>query len=296
LLSIPFYLLIPNSYVLLFFNLCASIVLMLIVFKLNLLFFNPVCSLVSTLLYAVCTLFLDYTYNYSPDLIASIFFLGGIYFALCRRFYVAIFLMGISVFAKVPNIIFLIPLLFYIFWNIFIRHKPENRPVLLNGLFECGILMVVFLTSLLPFFFTNYYLFDSPFITGYHRAVSSYYSVENYILENHQTAFNSSIIHNGIQILFHYSKGLLTTNPILIFSIIGLFFVVKTKALNSSYLLLLSVIFSQFIFYVFYDYSLASHFSNRFFMISIAISSVFFTYFLQHHIVPWLSKTVTPVI
>jgi hypothetical protein len=78
-------------------------ILIVLIFNLNCLFFSRPIALITTVLYATGTLFLDYTYNYSPDVFSTVLLLSGLYLVLRARFYAGAFLLGLSVFAKIPN-------------------------------------------------------------------------------------------------------------------------------------------------------------------------------------------------
>jgi hypothetical protein len=71
LVSMPFYLLFGSPGLLLF-NILDCMLLIVLIFKLNCLFHPRIIAFTTTILYATGTLFLEYTYNYSPDVFATV--------------------------------------------------------------------------------------------------------------------------------------------------------------------------------------------------------------------------------
>ncbi|MBN1871184.1 MAG: hypothetical protein JW800_01275, partial [Candidatus Omnitrophica bacterium] len=170
-LSIPFYMLF-KSYGLLLFNVIDAIILMILIFKLNRLFFNEWVSFATTIIYATGTLFLDYVYNYSPDILSTVMVVGGLYFILKKRYHVGALLLGLSLFAKVSNIV---PAGLIIAYAVFVILKGdrltsgEKAQDMTRKVTTILVFLLVFLIALAPLLMTNYELFGSPFVTGYQR-------------------------------------------------------------------------------------------------------------------------------
>ena len=127
LFSIPFYLLFKDKGLLLF-NVVDCMILMGLIFKLNRLFFDGYIAFAITALYATGTLFLDYVYNYSPDVFSTVLVVGGVYLVLLQKFYTGAFLLGLSVFAKIPNALLAGVILSYVSFTIFFggRGRGDN--------------------------------------------------------------------------------------------------------------------------------------------------------------------------
>src|SRR5262249_45864096 len=110
--SIPFYLAF-GDYGLLLFNIINCMILMVLIFKLNCLFFSRSTAFITTTLFATGTLFFYYTYNYSPDVFSTVLLLSGLYLVLKERFFWGAFFLGLSIFAKLPNLPLAGVILFY---------------------------------------------------------------------------------------------------------------------------------------------------------------------------------------
>ena len=282
LVSGPFYILF-GSHGLLIFNIIDCALLIIIIFKINRLFFGELTSLVTTILYASCTLFLDYVYNYSPDIFSSVFVLAGLYLMMVGRYYLSAVLLGLSVFAKVTNG----PIAGVILLSAgFVRSKKDSvSSKSFEHLWQNALITlkasVVFLVALTPFFLTNYFLFGSPFETGYQLNVVAGPATGDIMFRNHADRFNQPLLMGICQILFHPTSGIIVTNPLLYFAFIGLFY--SKKIGNPRKISLIGIIcLLQLFFYAKYDFWYMSHFSNRFLLIFVALSSVFVSNYLEY--------------
>lgn len=281
LVSLPFYLLFGTPGLLLF-NVLNSMILLILIFKLNGFFFDRIIAFIITILYATGTLLLDYVYNYSPDIFSSILLLGGLYLVLRERFYGGAVLLGLSIFAKIPNAPLVAVILLYAVWSIWRRKsingdaKGEPRgkvaAIIATGAF--------FALALIPFFYTNYLQFGSPIVTGYQRMAIA--GADGAVVSvDHLDMFNQPLLIGASRILFDIGNGILMTNPVLILAFIGASWIKKTRAQDGIYLILL-ICLIQFIMIAKYDAWSTSHFSNRFLMTFIVLSSVFASNFLSH--------------
>ncbi len=277
-ITLPFYSLF-GSYGLLFFNLLNSTFIILLIFNINRLFFNQYISCITAAVYAATTLFLNYTYNYSPDIFAANLFLGALYLIFVNRIYLGVGLLGLSIFAKISNLLPAAAVLGYLIWTLIKTDlrgceypRSENRSI------RIMLLLIVFLGSLIPFAYTNYYLFGSPFTTGYQKTAIAGKAPGEIVVSNHVDKFNQSLFKGSVQLLFHPKKGIVPTNPVLVLAFFGLFLIKKHPHV-SKLLLLLSIGLIQFCFFARYDEWYTSHFSNRFLMVLIALSSVFASLF-----------------
>jgi Dolichyl-phosphate-mannose-protein mannosyltransferase len=159
LVSLPFYYVLQERGLLLF-NLLDTILLIVLIYKVNRLFFSEYVSFATAQLYATATLFLDYSYNYSPDVFSTVLVLGGLYFALRARYHAGATLLGLAIFAKVSNVVLVAPVVFYMFAVIWGgRRDAEARAGFSAGKLRAllGVCMT-FLLALLPFAYTNYEL------------------------------------------------------------------------------------------------------------------------------------------
>jgi hypothetical protein len=281
LISMPFYLLFGDPGLLLF-NLFACMILIVLIFKLNCLFYPRIIAFITTILYATGTLFLDYTYNYSPDIFSTVLLLAGLYLVLRERFYAGAFLLGLSIFAKLTNAPLAGVILLYA--GFLIRRREITKDSL-RGPFQHKILVIittaaVFLIALSPFAYVNNMLFGSPVITGYQQTAVA--GEEGEVMSvNHTDKFNQPLLKGIYLSLLDPRNGILPTNPVLILAFVGVFWIRRIDSQDKIYLILVLCLI-QFILFAKYDEWFTSHFSNRFLMTFIALSSVFTSNFLSY--------------
>ena len=282
LVSLPFYVF-WGDYGLLLFNVIDTIILLFLLFKLNRLFFDTYISFIVTILYASGTLFLNYSYNYSPDILSAVLILGGLYAVFRNRFYLGAFLLGLSIFAKVANVAPVGLIGLYLIFAILKESQPafSPRPNLLWGrgvtLLTAGAL---FCLALIPLLALNYYLFGSIFVTGYHQTALAGSEPGQILVVDHTDKFNQPLLEGAFQLLFHPEKGLILTNPVIVLAVPGIFLMNRNRNHRLKIYLLLAICGVQFIFFAKYDEWYASHFSNRFLMLLVALSSIFTATFI----------------
>lgn len=281
LVSMPFYLLFGDPGLLLF-NIFDCMILVLLIFKLNCLFYNHLIAFITTILYATGTLFLDYTYNYSPDVFSTVLLLSGLLLILHGRYYVGAVPLGLSIFAKIPNAPLAGVILLYA-GLIVLKGKPAKGSVKkhFQGKVTVAITTaLIFMVALVPLAYTNYLLFGSPFVTGYQRTAVASADGQG-MLVDHTSKFNQPLIQGFYRSLFNPRNGVIPTNPVLIMAFLGVFSIRRIRSHDKIYLILL-ICLIQFILFAKYDEWYTSHFSNRFMMTFIALSSVFNSNFLSY--------------
>ena len=271
LVSLPFYFLFGAPGLLLF-NIIGSIFLILLIFKINCLFHSHLISLITTILYATASLFLDYTYGYSPDIFATVLLIGALYLTLRGRFYSGAALLGLSIFAKLPNAPLTAVILAYASIRIW-RDSGSSRESLKNKIKITAITAVIFLVALLPFAYTNYRLFGSPLVTGYQRTAVA--GADGQVQSvDHAGKFNQPLLRGIYVSLFNPRNGVIPTNPVVLLAFLGVVQIRRNRYQEKMYLILL-ICLIQFVIFAKYDEWYMSHFSNRFLMTFIALSSVF---------------------
>lgn len=273
-ISIPFFYIFGNTGLLLF-NAINCLLLHMFIFKINRLFFDQVISLVTSVIYASATLFLDYSYNYSPDILSTLLVVSGLHYVLINRGYLGAFLLGLSVFAKLTNAPLVAIIMMY---NIF--STIHNHNVAFKKTTNLLISVLTFILGILPLPCINYVLFDSPFVTGYQRTAVAGTSQDEIVLSNHTDKFNQTLFTNSIRLLFDRHKGIISTNLIVLFAFIG-GITMRKKDFDKRIILIAVVCLIQFIMFAKYDEWHTSHFSNRFLMTSIALSSIFTSKYLR---------------
>jgi hypothetical protein len=280
LVSLPFYQAF-GSRGLLIFNIMNSVILVLLIFQLNRQFFDSLISLITTTLYATATLFYNYVYNYSPDVLSTVLVLAGLNSVLRGRYYWGAVNLGFAVFAKLPNLPLAGIILIYA-GAMILRGDDSHLAVSSNlhkRLTRLAALAILFFVSLLPFGLLNQRLFGSPVVTGYQRTAVRGTAGEP-VVSDHVDKFNQPFLSGSFRLLFDPDSGVVTTNPILLLAFLG--FLRMNRSVHPGPLsLVLAVCVVQFLTFAKYDDWQSSEFSNRFLMTFVAGSSVFTSGYLQ---------------
>ena len=279
LVSLPFYALFGFPGLLLF-NMIDCMILLVLVFKINTLFFDRLVSFITAILYATGTLFFDYAFNYSPDIFSSVLLLAGLYFVLQKRIYLGSFLLGLSIFAKLPNAPLVGVILCYAVLAVWKDGTTNNSNRIRHTLTHTILMAVVFLVALAPFTYTNAILFGSPFVTGYQRMAIAGPDGQ-ILLVDHTGKFDQPVFKGIGLLLFDPRHGVLLTNPVLFLAVMGVMRLTRINPRDGIYLIL-AVCIIQFLLFAKYEEWATSHFSNRFLMTFVALSSVFTSNFLDH--------------
>lgn len=279
LVSIPFYL-VFESVGLLIFNLLMLLTLFSLIFKLNCLFIDRMPALLTTLMYALGTLFLNYAYNYSPDIFSTLLVVSGLYLCLNNHHNIGAILLGLSLFAKISNFPLVIIIVTYtilniLFFNDIVVVRPQRKH------WQVALFLLVLCLSVMPFLATNWALYGSPFETGYHRTLIQATEGQGQIFQDHSDDFNTPFLEGVNNLLMLSQKGIVPTNPIILTSLLGLFFLSDLK--HKRHFILFGVVaLVQFVFFAKYDHWYTSHYSNRFLMTFVVMMSVFSGAFVQY--------------
>ena len=281
LVSLPFYQVFGNRG-LLIFNVLDCALLLVLVFKLNRLFFNEIVSLITSMLYSTATLFFNYAYNYSPDVFSTVLVLAGLNLVLRNRYYLGALALGLSVFAKLPNLPLAGIILAYAAVRILRGHElsPLPPPNLLKRCGKIAAIGALFLIALAPFGITNQMLFGSPIVTGYQRTAVRGEALGEIAIDDHVDKFNQPFLEGAFRLLFDPDSGLVTTNPVLLVAFLG-FIRMNRRANPGPLYLVIAVCIAQFLMFAKYDDWQTSEFSNRFLMTFVAGSSVLTAGYLQ---------------
>ncbi len=263
LLSIPFYL-IFQSPGLLIFNVVCVIGVMLAIYNLNRLFYGKSLSCLTTLLFATATLFYDYSYNYSPDVFSTLLVLGALINLLKKREVAGSILLSFSIWAKLSNLLF-VP--FFLGYVILTSWKERKKSIL--------IFAVCFFLPIFCYGWLNGRMFGSPFITGYDRMV-----IQGYKIVTYNGRFSQPLLKGVISQLFNLKNGLIPTCPIVLFALPGFFYFKRMKKKKECILIFLLAA-AQFLLFSKDTHWNWSHFSNRYLMTTVALSSVFVSNFIE---------------
>ncbi|HYF66471.1 MAG TPA: hypothetical protein VD886_26820 [Herpetosiphonaceae bacterium] len=271
LVSLPFYALFGDGGLLLF-NLVNCMILAVLIFRINLLFHSRFIALITTLLYATTTLFYDYAYNYSPDIFSTVLFLGGLYLVLRERFYAGLAVLGVSLFAKLPNAPLVALVGLYVLLRIWRPEPGAAGPA--RPLARTLLAGAVFLAALTPLALANYTLFGSPFTTGYQVTAVAGATPGQAVAVNHTVKFNQPLVAGIANVLLHPFYGVLPSNLAVVLAFFGLAGI-RSHARRVELYLIAALCLAQLLFFAKYDEWFTSHFSNRFMMNFVALSAVF---------------------
>jgi hypothetical protein len=288
LVSIPFYKLLGERGLLLF-NIIGCIILALLIFKLNRLFFDGYISFVTTVLYATATLFFNYAYNYSPDVFATVLLLAGLNLVLRNKHYSGAIFLGLSIFAKLPNALLAGIILAYAALMVLRGgdKTEELRAGFVQRFGKIAVIAILFVAALAPFGYVNNLLFGSPWITGYQRTAEAGTAPGKVVVTDHANKFNQPFLWGALRLLIDGDSGLIPTNPILILAILG-FVRLDSSIKRLPLYLIVSVCLAQLLTFAKYDDWQTSEFSNRFLMTFVAGSSVLTAAYLQFLRKKWL--------
>lgn len=281
LVSLPFYILLGNVGLLLF-NIFDCMLVIVLIFALNCLFFHRLIAFITAILYATTTLFLDYTFNYSPDIFSTVLVLTALYLTLQNRFCGGAFFLGLSIFAKITNLPLAGVILLYSFFLIW-RRDPASQTyenTLRGKATVTAITFLCFVAALVPFALGNYYLFGSPIVTGYQ--VTAVADANGHVLSvDHSGKLNQPLLSGIALLLFDPLNGITLTNPIMILAALGVTRIHTMRSHDKALLVALLCV-TQLVLFAKYDEWYTSHFSNRFLMTFIALSSVFSSNYLNY--------------
>ena len=281
-LSAPFYVL-GGTLGLLLFNVLDGVALVLLIYALCLVFVGRGPAVATAFLYGTATLFLNYAYNYSPDLLATTLFVGGLVLVLRERPGLGTLLLALSAATKVANAPLVAIVLLYAagraLWG---RDAGGARRLARGGApwRTVARMALVLVAVALPFAWLNYHLFGSPLVTGYHRAVVHAAAGGAMGFDDHTAKFNQPLVAGLYRLLFDWQHGIIITNPVLLTALAALAFW-RRLAPRPAAVLLLVLIAAQLVFFATYDAWWMSHFSNRFLMITVALAAVFTAHLLD---------------
>ena len=280
LLGLPFYALF-GSYGLLLFNLLQTLALMGLLLQLNRLYLSPMTAWITTLLYGVATLFHNYVYNFSPDVLSTLLVLAGTYFLFRKSIAYSGAFLGFAAFAKPLNLLPIGLIGFYFLWTQVQLSRNENGKHQLTISWRRLLLFAAGLgLSLLPYLAINYVLFGSPLVTGYQRMAVPGPLPESVAIASHIHDFNQSLLTNLHPVLFTPNKGLLTTNLLIILAVPGLVALARSPR-RAELILLVGISLAILLLIARYDFWYLSHFSNRFLMLVVIFSAPFTGWTIQ---------------
>jgi 4-amino-4-deoxy-L-arabinose transferase-like glycosyltransferase len=278
LLSLPFYALL-GDWGLLLFNVLNVLIVLALIFFLVRRYYDLSIACATTLLYGTLTIFPAYSYNYSPDVLSTVLVVGGLYALLVDARTVSGTLLGLSIFAKLPNVVPVTLIACYAAYLAVTRHRASHvdaQPgtARFAEVGRAAAFGIALLAALAPLALANYHLYGSVLTNGYERTVRM--DANGAILIVHHTAmFRQPLLDGTLRLIFDLHKGLLPTNPVLVLAAIGALFRVDTREHRPEFLLISAICVAQILFFGRYDEWGSSSYGNRFLMTTVALSSVF---------------------
>ncbi|NQX96266.1 MAG: hypothetical protein HRT73_00070 [Flavobacteriales bacterium] len=276
--TIPFYW-IFGSIGTMYFNLLLTVLLNVIIYAINRVFFNKDVSLITTFLFATGTIIMNYSYNYLGSLFSTVLLGLGVLYILRKNYYLAAIILGFACFAKISNAPWVMIMFLFVLIDYVRKINKNQQESIWRAIQEYSGMVVIFLISLIPLLVTNYVLYGNSFTTGYHQTVSLDENFDLFVI-NGVSGFTQDLGLGLYNILFHPQLGIIEANPILLLACLGVFII---KKMNHKLwaIMLLTIIVGQFLLFSKWDMWYATEFGNRFLMFSIVIFSPFLSNLLN---------------
>jgi hypothetical protein len=254
-LSVPFYA-VFGGIGFLVFNVVILLLMVVVIRRVAWLYAGPGAASIAAVLIGISPMFHHFAYSYSADILAAVLLVGGLGATLTRRGLAAGFLLGLSVWVKIPNGIGLV------LAGLLLLVRKDWR----TFWWFCGGAFV----SMGLFAGFNWYQFGAPWMTSY----SQVWVIENGIskIGDHVSSFDYPF-WDGMRLqLVDGVHGLIPTAGVSLLAIFGYGRLFKKDRAAFALILLFSAI--TFLFYCKYDFITGSHYANRFLMPVVALSVV----------------------
>jgi hypothetical protein len=210
-----------------------------------------------TLYYGFGTCLRASAYNFAPDLFSTLLAVGGVVALLSRRATLGGLLLGLAVWAKWTNLIFL-PVA-----GLFVLSLRELQPLL-----RFGVGAALPLAGLLTL---NHHMFGSPFITPYDRVLIREHG--KYVVEaSHRNFFNEPFWSGLWTQLTDAHLGLLVGCPAVLLAPLGAALLFRRVPLEASFITLATL--AQIAVFAKYEQWSASSYGPRFLLTSVALSAL----------------------
>lgn len=217
--TIPFYVLlgVPGCLV---FNVLLVIVLQMILYDLCCHYVDHHSAFAAVVLTGLTTLLLDYTYSYSIDVFAAFWLVASYWGMVHRKFMVSGIIWGLSVFARVTNLVTAPAFAAFLFLEVFEFKKegtiPENSR--LQKLLKCtGLFLLGVIPGALMIALMNWNMFGSPFMISYYRW--QHFVGGAAVLSSQENSFSVSFINGLPAVLFDRGQGLFFRAPTLLLAL-----------------------------------------------------------------------------
>ena len=243
---------------LLAFNVVQLVALGLVLWGLARRYASEVAALVATLLFTFATLLRPAAYNFSPDVLSTLLFTSGLLALLSRRTIAAGLLLGLSVWAKLPNVLLVGLCAVY-------AARTWDAAELRRG----GLALAAALGAYGLF---NAYAFGAPWVTSYDRVVDHFEAGAPIVQESHRTFFDVPLLVGLWHQLVDAKNGLLVSAPPLVLAAFGVRPLVR-RAPDVAWLVL-GVAGLQLLTFAPYRLWHESSFGHRFAMTAIVLGTI----------------------
>jgi hypothetical protein len=238
------------------YNLASLLLLVIAMRRLASRVARPGLAAVAAVAIGLTPLLHNFAYSYSPDILSALLCVAGLHLVAGRRGILGGLLLGLAVWVKLPNALLGALLGLGLVgardWRLF------GRLALGGGL------------SLGAFGALNTYQFGAPWLTSYQRV----WVVENGVsrVGDHLASLGRPFWEGFQMQLFHQHLGLMATATAGVLGWLGLRALWRRRPLMAWSSAAFAL--GTFLFYCVYDYTHASHFSNRFLMPAVALASL----------------------
>lgn len=237
---------------LLVFNVFATLLLLFLAFRVATRFVSPVSAALATLLFAASPLFQRSAYSYSNDIFYAALALGGLLALLHDRRRWAGILLGLAVWAKVSNVLFVAPVL--VWYGLRMLRRPATdasgrwRPLV-----ELGAALAL---PLAVFAVANWWMFGAPWTTSYDRILVRQDGV--IALESARERFGTPM-WQGLRVLVGHGREGLWQNLAVFFVALAGFVPLFRRAWGFALATLVALV-AYFLFFAPYEYIYARFF------------------------------------
>ncbi len=255
LVSAPF-MAVWDGFGLVLYNLASLLLLLVAIRRTAALVAGDAAAAVAAVAVGLSPMFHHFAYSYCPDILSALLVTAGVGAALARRGLAAGLLLGLAVWVKLPNALALA--LVGGWWLAGRRWRPLLRLC-------AGAAVGLGLQAGL-----NWHMFGAPWLTGYQRVWLVEAGVHR--IGSHLGSFSRPLADGLALQLTDPRHGLLATAAVALIGWLGLPRLWRRSRPAAIVIALFGAL--TFLFYCKYDFTHASHFSNRFLMPVVALTGV----------------------
>ncbi len=255
--SLPFFAM-AGDVGLLLFNLVQLVILGLVMWRCAARHCTDMTAAFVTIVYCLGTMLARAAYNYSPDVLAALVFLCGYLAAVERRPVASGALVGLSVWAKLPNV-FLLPVV-----AIYVAATSPKR--------EAVRFAVAAAVPLIGWAGWCQWMFGSPLITPYDHVIAAIVNGQAVIEPSHRTLYDQPLLTGLLRQIFDGDRGLLVSAPIIVLAPFGLRALFASSRAEA--LLVAGLCAAQLLSFAKYRLWDQSSFGHRFLILTVVLTAI----------------------